>query len=216
MSQTRAVFKAGVSAAIYSNTQKLIKGDTVRDKFLVMADSVIFIEQANVAGGFLAIDSTTANVNIAFIKAIEPFGYFLRDDGTWASVPVLPSQSGNAGKVLSTNGSALSWVSVSAGGSDTSIQYNTGGAFTGSDRFVWNSANSYLKAEGSALFGLPVSNNPTSFLDVAAATTARASLRIRSSAGTTPSSPNEGEIWNNGSFLWIRIGGVNKKFTLTV
>jgi hypothetical protein len=46
---------------------------------------------------------------------------------------------------------------------------------------------------------------PTALLDLAAGTTARASLRIRN--GVAPSSPNDGDIWNDGVDLKVRLGG---------
>lgn len=46
---------------------------------------------------------------------------------------LLPSQSSNNGKVLQTNGTNASWVSVTGapGGSDTQLQYNSSGSFAG-------------------------------------------------------------------------------------
>ena len=38
---------------------------------------------------------------------------YLKGDGTWATVDALPTQTGNSGKYLTTNGSAASWVSLS-------------------------------------------------------------------------------------------------------
>jgi hypothetical protein len=46
-------------------------------------------------------------------------GKYLKTDGSvpsWETVEALPSQSGNAGKYLTTNGSSASWSSVSASG----------------------------------------------------------------------------------------------------
>lgn len=54
---------------------------------------------------------------------------------------------------------------------------------------------------------------PTAILDLAASTTSVASLRMRS--GTAPSSPNDGDIWFDGTNFKARIGGVTKTFTLT-
>lgn len=54
---------------------------------------------------------------------------------------------------------------------------------------------------------------PTAILDLAAATTLVASLRIRS--GTAPSAPNDGDIWFDGTNIKMRVGGVTKTFTLT-
>jgi hypothetical protein len=55
--------------------------------------------------------------------------------------------------------------------------------------------------------------SPTAFLDVKAATTSAASLRLRS--GTAPTTPNDGDIWFDGTNLKMRIGGVTKTFTIT-
>lgn len=59
----------------------------------------------------------------------------------------LPSQAGNAGKYLTTNGSAESWATVpttSPGGSSTQVQYNDGGAFAGESNFIWDKVNKLL------------------------------------------------------------------------
>jgi hypothetical protein len=53
-------------------------------------------------------------------------------------------------------------------------------------------------------FGLG-STLPTALLDLEGSTTARASLRIRT--GVAPSAPNDGDIWNDGTDLFVRIGG---------
>ena len=53
---------------------------------------------------------------------------------------------------------------------------------------------------------------PTANVDIASSSTARASLRIRS--GTAPTSPNDGDIWFDGTDIKMRIGGVTKTFTL--
>jgi hypothetical protein len=63
----------------------------------------------------------------------------------------------------------------------------------------------------AALNGLGVAT-PTAILDLAASSTSRASLRIRS--GTAPTSPNDGDIWQDGTNIKIHIGGVTRTFTL--
>ena len=55
-------------------------------------------------------------------------------------------------------------------------------------------------------------NAPTARLDVPASVTTAASLRIRS--GTAPTTPNDGDIWFDGTDIKMRIGGVTKTFTL--
>lgn len=51
--------------------------------------------------------------------------------------------------------------------------------------------------------------DPVALLDLAASTVTRASLRIRS--GTAPTSPNDGDIWYDGTHLYCRIAGVTKQ-----
>jgi hypothetical protein len=53
---------------------------------------------------------------------------------------------------------------------------------------------------------------PTANVDIASSSTARASLRIRS--GVAPTTPNDGDIWYDGTDIKMRIGGVTKTFTL--
>lgn len=38
--------------------------------------------------------------------------YYLKGDGNWSSISVLPSQSGHSGEYLMTNGTAVSWAAV--------------------------------------------------------------------------------------------------------
>ena len=53
--------------------------------------------------------------------------------------------------------------------------------------------------------GLGTSTVTAAFANIAASTTARASLNIPS--GTAPTSPTNGDIWSDGSDLFIRLGG---------
>jgi hypothetical protein len=57
---------------------------------------------------------------------------------------IVPSQAGNSGRVLATNGVVVSWVNSGAGGggspggSTTHVQFNSGGTFSGHANFVYN------------------------------------------------------------------------------
>lgn len=53
---------------------------------------------------------------------------------------------------------------------------------------------------------------PTAIFDVRASTTSLAQIRLR--AGATPSAPNDGDIWFDGTDIKMRIGGSTKTFTL--
>lgn len=92
---------------------------------------------------------------------------------------------------------------LSSGGTDV-IYFATGGYET-TNRFVVFTADKRI--------GIGNTSGITALLDLAASTTARASLRIRS--GTAPTSPNDGDIWFDGTAFRCRIGGVTRTFTVT-
>lgn len=54
----------------------------------------------------------------------------------------------------------------------------------------------------------------TAFVDIGGSTTAAASLRIRTGTAPTGGALLDGTIWNDGTDLKMRIGGVTKTFTL--
>ncbi len=61
--------------------------------------------------------------------------------------------------------------------------------------------------------GFNIGASPTAYVDIAPGTTASASLRLRS--GTAPTTPNDGDIWFDGTDLKMRVSGTTKTFTLT-
>lgn len=70
----------------------------------------------------------------------------------------------------------------------------------------------YAMRVRSGLSAIGHSNAPTAAVDIAASITAAASLRIRS--GSAPTSPNDGDIWYDGTDIKIRVGGTTKTFTI--
>lgn len=101
-------------------------------------------------------------------------------------------------------GKAPAQIRMTCNSADSSIGFYTKAAST---------AQSTLRAtiNKDGYFG--VGNTPTAYIDAAASTTAAASIRIRS--GTAPSSPNDGDIWYDGTNVKIRVGGTTKTFTIT-
>lgn len=57
--------------------------------------------------------------------------------------------------------------------------------------------------------GIGTISNPTALLDLAASTTTRASLRLRS--GVAPTTRNDGDVWYDGTHLYMRIAGADKQ-----
>lgn len=77
---------------------------------------------------------------------------------------------------------------------------------------LFTAATERVRITNTGLVGIGEST-PTALLHLAASTTARASLRIV--AGTAPTSPNDGDIWFDGTDIKMRIAGATKTFTLT-
>ena len=65
---------------------------------------------------------------------------------------------------------------------------------------------------GKTAMGQAAATVATAQADLGASTTAAASLRIRS--GVAPTAPNDGDIWFDGTNIFMRVGGVTKTFTL--
>lgn len=104
-----------VFAKFFTNILKLIKGNTVKDAYIDVADSFLNIDSdANVPNGYLKIDNNSV-VDVGFIKDVSPVGKYLKDDGTWGFIPV--SSSLPDGKILigdSSNIAAAVFLSLNA------------------------------------------------------------------------------------------------------
>ena len=68
-----------------------------------------------------------------------------------------------------------------------------------------------MTLKGDGLVGIGTAS-PSAALDLPASTAARASLRIQT--GAAPTTPNNGDIWFDGTNIFMRVGGVTKTFTL--
>jgi hypothetical protein len=85
---------------------------------------------------------------------------YLRISTAWVEVgggASLPQQTGNAGKVLTTNGTTASWSnSIAAAGSNAQILYNNNGTTAGSANLTFDGSNvtagAYLYSAGSSAF----------------------------------------------------------------
>jgi hypothetical protein len=84
-------------------------------------------------------------------------GKYLTTDGTtlsWDSVDSLPSQAGNSGKYLTTDGTDPSWATAAsaAAGSDTQVQFNDGGTSFGGDAgLAYNKTTGKLTVGGKTV-----------------------------------------------------------------
>jgi hypothetical protein len=78
-----------------------------------------------------------------------------------------PSQSGNSGKYLTTDGTNSSWGTVSGGGSpggaNTNIQFNSSSTFGGSANLTWDGTNVQIGSAGALRLADSDSSNYASF-----------------------------------------------------
>lgn len=101
-----------------------------------------------------------------------------------------------------TNAPAITWQSPQSTGTGTPgghVFQSTPAGSSGS------SQNPFVT---SAIIG-----GPTYHVSVAAGTTARSQINF--AAGVAPTSPQNGDVWFDGTNLKMQIGGVTKTFTLT-
>lgn len=77
------------------------------------------------SGNDITISANDSSVSVGDINATGTLSSstFLRGDGAWSTIDSFPSQTGNTGKYLTTNGSVVSWATVDALPSQTG---NTG------------------------------------------------------------------------------------------
>jgi hypothetical protein len=160
------------------------------------------------SSGNVGIGITTATSKLSVFSnsaTIPRVGRFVQNNSGTSNIGAL--QAVNA----ASTGSAIDAGHWSTSSTDWIIRgYNN----------VSRAENDNVNSTGSTLvFGVRadgnvgIGNTPTASLDVKASTTSASSLRIRS--GTAPTSPNDGDIWFDGTDIKMRIGGVTKTFTLT-
>lgn len=84
-----------------------------------IVNGVITVKQIDTDGAVDSVNGKTGNVvlgaNDVLPTQTDNSGKFLTTNGTdasWASVDALPSQTGNSGKFLTTNGTDASWATV--------------------------------------------------------------------------------------------------------
>ena len=110
------------------------------------------------ASGNLTLGGTLSGVNLTSqVTGTLPVanGGTGQTTTTAAFDGLAPTQTGNSGKYLTTNGSTTSWATVSGGGSpagaDTQVQYNSGGtSFGASSAFTFTSSTGLVTATGFA------------------------------------------------------------------
>jgi hypothetical protein len=122
-------------------------------------------------------------------------------DDAYTFVAGFPSQTSNSGKYLTTDGSALSWATVSGGsatpgGSDTQVQYNNTGAFGGATNVKIVGGNLTLMDAGFP--SAPSAGHTTVFMDL---------MANRSLVGAIGSDGThldfQPSLFNSTTYLWL-------------
>ena len=103
--------------------------------------------------GATALTIAAGAVDIAMLSATGTAGSstFLRGDNAWTAVDALPSQSGHAGKYLTTNASAASWATL-----DTDANTTTKGLYEHAHTIA---ANYSITSGNNAMTAGPVTIN---------------------------------------------------------
>jgi len=140
----------------------------------------------NCAFGGQALNSTTGSNNNAF-------GYSAGQNNTTGSNNIFIGFQTNGVAATDSNRTFI-------GNSSTTSTWLGGNLLLGST----TDGGQRLQVNGTALI--------TSKLSLSGGTTSAAQINLASS--TAPTSPNNGDIWFDGTDLKIRIGGVTKTFTL--
>jgi hypothetical protein len=119
-------------------------------------------------GSFSATGATAWNAAHTLSGTIDVANGGTGQTTTTAAInALLPSQTTNSGKYLTTDGTNTSWATVSGGGtpggSNTQVQFNNSGSFGGSANFTWDGTNVQLGTQGALRFADADSSNYVAF-----------------------------------------------------
>lgn len=159
---------------------------------------------------------TTAINEVVIGDTVSPYTTFTFSTTPISAAPVdvnfrVPAKSG-------TNQTGKNWTFQAGNGTGTG----------GSGQIIWQvapvsttgtTANTFATAMSlfnNGFLSVSAANTPTAFVDIAASTSAAASLRLR--AGTAPSSPNSGDHWNDSTqqALMVSQGGAKQALQGTI
>jgi hypothetical protein len=175
----------------------------------------------------VGLDISNTYTNGAFTGVtnfdIRTSNFVLRNGSDYTFINRSSSSSGRI-QIMRPNSTVTTAISIGGGNDelyirDSSYQIRSSGSVASIDSTNTTAfALTVTGSEGTKITstnGVSIGTSTfisTSILDIGASTTAKASLRIRT--GVAPTTPNDGDIWQDGTDIKIRIGGVTKTFTL--
>lgn len=148
-----------------------------------------------------AVANTDPDMAWITSNAVTSMALFSNTASPYARLQLYTANAGNSYTELSFNGAGNITRIKGVSGSSANAGWGLLGHAT-TDILRWDTTGVYI---GGA-------TAPTAFLHLIGSTTAKASLRIAS--GSTVSSPNDGDIWYDGTNLKMRVGATTKTFTL--
>jgi hypothetical protein len=135
-SQTDTWIPVGIGPHSHPNYIENTLIDAKGDLLVGSAPDTVIRQAIGTNGQVLTADSSTSTgvawTTLSFLPSqTGNAGRFLTTNGTsasWAVVDALPSQTGNAGRYLTTNGTVASWAVIEAGGDPTPTAFLLMGA----------------------------------------------------------------------------------------
>jgi len=159
------------------------------------ADDIAIFQSGTIAGNFQPLKSSVATSGIAYSE----FRNAATSSGAESRIEIsTAATSGNASAYLRLYTTVSDW-SLGTRRGEKDFQISAAGSL-----YAVTAAIAFDYTTNDATFGGKAS--------LVAATTAKASLNIPS--GSAPTTPNNGDIWFDGTDLKIRISGATKTFTV--
>lgn len=177
------------------------------------SDSTTALQIQNAAGtdNVLTIDTTNERLGIGVTPPTTTIEALSSSGNAMLRMRTLSTDSGDsagfqfvADVVTAT---ALAYTAATGGGARFNFVSSDGYLLLGTTTehiIAFNTSNARrmtLSALGYLGIGL---TGPTALLDLAASSTTRASLRIRN--GVAPTNPQSGDVWSDGTDLFVRLG----------
>lgn len=148
-----------------------------------------------------AVANTDPDVSWITSNGITSMALFSNTASPYARLQLYTANAGTSYTELSFNGA----------GNITRVKGVTGGSANAGYGLLGHATTDIMRWDVNGVY-VGGTTAPTAFLHISGSTTAKASLRIVS--GSAPTSPNDGDIWYDGTNLKMRVGAITKTFTL--